>query len=627
MRLIALDFETYPITPSDAQPKPIGLAIQYEGEDAEYLAWGHESKNNATWEDGVQALHRAFYLAATEPDVQLVFHNGKFDLGVAYRWYDLPALHWSDVHDTMFMAYLLDPYAKRIGLKQLAEEYIGMPPEEKDAVAEWVWEHRRQIGETYGLKVSGAKGKASKSYLYFWICPGDLLGEYAKGDVIRTLRLATRFIGELREEGLMQPYNRERQLLPILLENEIQGLRVDKARLEREIDIYAEHMELTETWLRKRLNASGLSFDADADVASVFEREGIIKEEEWVQTKSGQLSVSKDNLPPWKFTDQQVASAFGYRNRLQTCLGTFMRPWLAQANERQGRIHTNWNQVSGESGGTKTGRPSTYAPNLLNLSKNFEGRSDGYEHPSFLAVDPLPLVRRYILPEEGHVVLHRDFSGQELRVFASNACGGLKEAYTNDPHTDPHSWVKGQIQDVVGKELERTRVKNVNFARLYGGGKGAIFKQAYCKTMEEAGELAAVHDKGLPERKVLVEEMTRILRRGEKIRTWGGRLFGMPPPNKHSHQPLYLIINYHTQGSAADITKQAVIDWYNHPERRADSRFLVTVYDEINISAHEGSWKTEMQILKDVMEQKWLDIDMLTDGKYGSNWGEMENCE
>jgi len=50
---------------------------------------------------------------------------------------------------------------------------------------------------------------------------------------------------------------------------------------------------------------------------------------------------------------------------------------------------------------------------------------------------------------------------------------------------------------------------------------------------------------------------------------------------------------------------------------------LVTVYDEINISAPKSAIKSEMKILKDCMEGVELDVPMLSDGKTGESWGNL----
>jgi DNA polymerase I-like protein with 3'-5' exonuclease and polymerase domains len=79
----------------------------------------------------------------------------------------------------------------------------------------------------------------------------------------------------------------------------------------------------------------------------------------------------------------------------------------------------------------------------------------------------------------------------------------------------------------------------------------------------------------------------------------------------------YKLLNYLIQGSAADATKEAILRYYHHPQRRG--RFLVTVYDEINSSAKD--YKTDMRVMKECMESLEFDVLMLSDGKIGPNWG------
>jgi len=79
----------------------------------------------------------------------------------------------------------------------------------------------------------------------------------------------------------------------------------------------------------------------------------------------------------------------------------------------------------------------------------------------------------------------------------------------------------------------------------------------------------------------------------------------------------YKLLNYLVQGSAADITKEAILRYHRHPKRTG--RFLVTVYDEINVSAKKAAH--EMEILRQCMEGIELDVLLLSDGKTGPNWG------
>ena len=78
------------------------------------------------------------------------------------------------------------------------------------------------------------------------------------------------------------------------------------------------------------------------------------------------------------------------------------------------------------------------------------------------------------------------------------------------------------------------------------------------------------------------------------------------------------------QGSAADLTKQALIDWHNHPDRKA--RFMVTIYDEIDLSAAPDVADAQMDLLREVMERPRLTVPMLSDGKRGPSWGKLEKC-
>jgi DNA polymerase I-like protein with 3'-5' exonuclease and polymerase domains len=624
---IVIDFETHPIQGRpNYPPKPVGVAIwdMAKPEDtARYYAWGHEAgDNNSTPEAGRRAVQEAW-----ESGRPLLFHNSKFDVEVATVAMGLPMLEWTRFHDTMFLAYLNDPHSPRLGLKELADDLLAMPPEERDAVAEWVWERRVELAAAWPQY-----GTVKKSQIGAWIfaAPGGLVGSYAIGDVIRTGRLFRELFPVIDESGMMGAYDRERKVMPIFMANEQEGMRADVARLRKDIAAYDAAFRVAEDWLRSTLKADGLNFDADDDVASVLMTGGHLTTAASSKLVNGRISMSKDHLTPDKFADPRVASVLGYRNRLKTCLDTFMRPWLRQAEMSGGIITTNWNQVRGnEKGGTRSGRPSTNNHNFLNISKDFEGRaSDGFQHPEFLTTLHLPLCRRYVLPDEGGVWLHRDFSGQELRIFADLEQGQLFEAYLENPALDPHDWLKGVIAEVTGVTLERTRVKNVTFSRLYGGGLGAIERQGKCADRAEAQSLSDAHDAGLPGRVVVVNRIKRLHRMRLPIRTLGGRLYFAAPPGPDGRSKDYQLINYYCQGGAADYTKETLCEWDDmnrslKPEER--SRFLVTVYDELNVSSPAPYAKVNMGRLAGVMERPGrlgVEVPMLSDGKAGLTWGD-----
>lgn len=638
MRLPAVhvvDFEGLPIQGRpDYPPKPTGFSLIEPGKKKVHrFLWGQPSGNNCSLADGKRVLQSVW-----KPGNKILCHNGKFDADVAETHMGVRKIPDLDLHDTMFLAFLHDPHANDLGLKGLADTVLGMAPEERDAIDDWAKANKAYCLSQWdpGFQRNG-KRKPFKPGAYIGYAPGEIVGPYMDGDVTRTQALFKFYWKYIVENGMLPAYQREQKVMRIFLENERVGIRVDVKGLERDTPIFRAAKESAEAWLRKRLKAPSLNIDSDQDFAAALIKAGIVREEQFVMTKkSGEFSVSKDNLTPDMFSDVRVARAFGYRNRMATVLNMFMEPWLEQALRRgDGYISTNWNQIRGERGGTRTGRPSTTDPNFLNISKAW-GVDDGYEHPSHLRVDPLPLVRQYLLPDRGEQWLHRDYNGQELRLLAHFEDGPLMEAYKENPRLDVHTFVAGLIEDNTGKTFARKNVKIANFRIIYGGGAPATAAGIGC-SLTEAKELLDAHAAALPSikgRGGLAETTKSMGRNGEPIVTIGGRLYYCEPPGwskkyqRHMSYE-YKLLNYECQGSAADTTKEAMINYHEHPKRRG--RFLCQVYDEMNASSGGKSAKAaaeEMAVLREAMEDVTvnlgIDVPMLSDGKSGPTWGDQK---
>lgn len=620
--LTTIDFETDAIEDRpEYPPKPVGVSIKEPGKKSRYFGWGHPANNNCSKKDAVNALKTVW-----KPGKGILTFHGKFDVDVAETHLGLPRLPSLDMNDAMFVMFLRDPHAREKGLKPLAERFLGEPPDEQDEVKAWVLAHKKQLEADYGKFTPSEWGR------HICHAPGDIVGRYACGDTDRTWGL---FKGSwdyvINEHDMLAAYQREQKVMPIFLDNERVGIRVDIRALRRDVKRYQANLETADAWLRKRLKAPNVSFDNDAQVLEALLRAGIVREDQLALTATGRYSISKKTLTPSLYKDPRVASAFGYRNRLTTCLKMFMLPWLQQAERRgDGYISTNWNQIRNEQGGTRTGRPSTTNPNFLNISKTWDANDDGYVHPAFLGVDPLPLVRKYLLPDEGETWLHRDYNGQELRLAAHFEDGPLLAAYQNNPWLDPHGFVGGLILAETGLSFVRKNVKIANFRIIYGGGAPATAGGIGC-SIDEAKQLLNAHKKALPSltgRGGLADECKAIGRRGDCLYTWGGRAYYVEPPGfnkKHNRHMTYeyKLLNYLCQGSAADVTKEAMINYHEHPKRRG--RFLVQVYDEMNVSSGPDAAK-EMEVLRESMEavSEQLDVPMLSEGKSGKSWGDQK---
>jgi len=631
-----IDFETDPIQDRpDYPPKPVGVSIIEMGQKPEYWAWGHYTgENNCTKEQAQRRLK-----ALWRNGRRKLFHNGKFDVDVAVTHMGLPMLPWELIDDTMFLLFLDDPHADNFQLKPSSERVLGMPPEERDLIVEWLWQHRKELAAQFNLaRFTDSKGKPlinSKAKIGAFVAyaPGDIAGKYANGDTSRTKKLFGELLPRINQRGMGEAYDRERELMPILLDNERVGICVDVRALRKDIKTFSAASEAADAWLRKRLKIKDLNLDADVAVAEALSQAGVVDDDQWVLTATGNRSVSKKNLLPSMFNDARVASVLGYRNRLQTCLKMFMLPWERQARARgEPYISTNWNQIrqsrtDSDLSGTRTGRPSTSNPNFLNISKSWHDKDDGYEHPKFLGALPeLPLVRKYILPDAGDIFCHRDYNGQELRLLGHFEDAALMRAYQEDPRMDVHDHVRQLIEDIAGLRYHRTQVKITNFRRIYGGGAPATAGALHV-SIDVAKELLRAHGEALPGVKNLSAQIVRMARNGEPIVTWGGREYFTEPPryDKRYGREMtyeYKLLNYLIQGSAADVTKEAIIRYHRHPKKTG--RFLVTVYDEINVSAANANHKREMAVLKESMEGIECDVPMLTDGKTGPNWANLK---
>lgn len=594
---VTVDFESLAVEKRPAYPPlPVGVAIKIPGKKARYYGFAHPSNNSCSEQQAKQALAEVW-------DQPLLFHNAGFDYSIATERWGFSKKPWQSVFDSMLLLYLDNPHAASYALKPAAEHYLGEPPVEQEEVRDWLVTHKvcRAADKQWGRFISQA--------------PGDLVGRYASSDVDKAFGLYKLLMPRIKRGGMLRALDRERELTPILLANEQEGLRIDVPRLAQEIELYTKELIKVDKWIRRHLKKPGLNLDSDRELAEALE--GHVTQ--WTLTESGQKSVSKVNLKPAHFIDQKLAFAIGYRTRLMTCLNTFMCPWLEMANVANGRIHPSWTQTRGDHGGTRTGRLSCHSPNLQNIPKSFEDKNDGYQHPKHLKVLALPLIRRYVLPEEGHVILHRDYASQELRILAHYEDGSLLKAYQENIHLDPHNFIKDEIKRITGLALERRPVKVSVFTSIYGGGNGKLAEQLG-STVEKAIEIKAALRKSMPDVDALDRDLKRMWRNGEPIRTWGGRLY-LPEPPSHGRTYEYKALNTEIQGSAADISKQSIINYHNAKEH---GRFMLTCHDENNVSVPIEHAHTEMAILREAMEKIPLDAYLKTDGKTGINWASLE---
>lgn len=588
-----IDFETEEIVDgSGLAPIPVGVAIYYpDTDDSRYYAWGHPSENNCTWEDARKALEEAHRRPS-------IYHNCKFDISVTLAHMGLPSP--KAYHDTMFLLYLDYPISHNLGLKPNAERLLGMPPEERDAVREWLVAKGicRASDNRWGRFISKA--------------PGGLVGRYAVGDVKRTWLLFELLHERVLDRGMGEAYQRELDLMPIVAEGERHGIRIDRERLEQDEFHYSVYYHQIDLHIRKLI---GRDFDIDkgAELADALLKSGLV--DALPRTPTGRPSVARKGLEA-ALKGSPVAALLAYRGALKTLLGTFMKGWL-DLSARDGRLHPSWNQVKGEEYGTRTGRLSCSKPNFQNVPNEFEGLDlTAFGYPE------LPLMRSYVLPDkEGDILMCGDFNGQEMRLLAHFAEGKLAEIYNNDPEADIHQVAAQLVSTIVNRVLNRKQTKIIGFSLVYGSGVphlseglgvelavGRQLKEAYFRAMSG-----------------LKEFIGDVSNRSE-VRTWGGRIIPVEPsivnPNGSVWSFGYKLANHLIQGSAADQTKESII---RYERARTHSRFYATVHDENVISVPLDRAREETAVLRAAMEDlPGFAVPFKVEFKTGPNWAKLE---
>lgn len=585
--MYSLDFETEAIVDgSKFPPMPVGCAILTPDGASRYWSWGHPTENNCTKEEFVEYLHTIWH-------EEMVGHNiFAFDLPVAYHWLDMPERDPLLTHDTLFEAYLIDPHAKSLSLKPLSEDWLGMPPDNQQAVHDWIMAN---VPECRTRKQAGA---------YICRAPGGLVGKYAESDVAMSLGLHEYCWPKLTD--MLPPYDRERVLAPILTDIKQKGIPIDIEPLERDYHIAIRKLHTLDDLVRERLRSPNLNPGSDKELVAALQGAGY---KGFLLTPKGALSANKASLEAVLATDKDLQSMLRSRATYATLTGTFMGPWLELAKQNGGTINPSYNQVRNPDGyGTRTGRLSSDHPNGQNIPDD-----QGLDYFG----DPFPNMRSYCLPDPGMVWYSIDFKSQEPRLTAHFEDGRLMVAFCENPDLDPYIFV----MEVVGGDITRKDSKVVFLGLIYAMGAQALADKLGC-TYERATAIRNAIRAAFPDVNRLDRDCKKRFQLGLPIRTLGGRYcFCEPVSNGRSWD--YKALNLLIQGSAADQTKEAII--YAHEELQAQdfySRLLGTVHDEINLCAPAGLEDIIYEIFTAAANALPCDVPMRVTLGVGKTWAE-----
>ena len=564
----------------------VGIAVAVT-DWAGYYPIAHEGGGNMDF----RMVLKWFQGVLNTPAVK-IFHNAMYDV-CFIRSAGLKIN--GQIVDTMIAGSLVDENRFRYDLGSMGRDYLGKGKNESilsETAKEW--------------------GIDAKSEMYK--LPAMYVGEYAERDAEITLELWQEMKKEIYTQDIEDIFKLETELFPCLVDMRFLGVRVDvEAANQLKDKLLKEEKEC----LQKVKKETGIDTQiwAARSIAQVFEKLHLPFDR---TEKTNSPSFTKNFLqnhphPVVKY----IARAREINKSHTTFIDTILK------HSHKGRIHAEINQLRSDVGGTVTGRFSYSNPNLQQIPARNKELG--------------PMIRSLFIPEEGMKWGVFDYSQQEPRLVVHYAAlenmygvGDVLDAY-NDSSVDFHQIVADMAN------IPRSQAKTINLGLFYGMGKNKL--QAELGVNKETAEdLFKQYHSRVPFVKQLMDSvMSRAQDRGQ-IRTLLGRLcrFHLWEPNQFGiHKPLthdaalaehgpgikraytYKALNRLIQGSAADMTKKAMIEL--HKEGITPH---IQVHDELDISVMN---ELEAAKIKDIMESAVdLEVPNKVDYESGPNWGTIE---
>ena len=521
-----------------------------------------------------------------------IFHNAMYDVS----WIRAMGLKiQGQIVDTMIAASLINENRFRFDLNSLGWDYLGHGKNESALNEE--------------AKSRGLDPKAD-----MWQLPALHVGAYAEKDAELTLELWQIFKKEITHQDVESIFQLETDLFPCLVDMRFLGVRVDlqKAQqLKRALVIKEENL------LQQIKIETGIDVQlmAARSVAKVFDKLKLPYER---TAKSNAPSFTKNFIINHEHPIVRMIAEARETNKAHT---TFIDTIIK--HEHKGRIHADINQIRSDQGGTVTGRFSYSNPNLQQLPARNKELG--------------PMIRSIFIPEEKHKWGSFDYSQQEPRLVAHYAAlhkfpsvNDVIDSYENDTSTDFHQVVADMAK------IPRSQAKVINLGLFYGMGKAKLQAELGV-SKEKAAELFETYHAKVPFVKQLTNSASNRAQERGQIRTLLGRLcrfhlwepnqFGMHKALPHEdalqeHGPgirrayTYKALNKLIQGSAADMTKKAMLDLH-----KEGIIAHVQIHDELCVSVKD---EKQAKQIKEIMENSVsLEVPNKVDYEFGANWGEI----
>lgn len=559
-RDIGVDIETRRIEWEDNKLLSIGFAtdestcyalynIPIKGARGGELVWHPE-----VW----QALEDLL----TDPNINFVWHNGKFDCS---RLKYLCNLDARIDDDTMLYHYCaVNEKRGTHGLKDLGQLYLQAPAwdDELDKIKrEYCKQHKIKLGD----------------FMYDDI-PTSVLVPYMQRDCIATLRLK-RVLQRLGRPEASFIYGKLIEASNVFMRVELNGVRLDMDYLE---DLEFE-LEKELEGATKRLNEVSAtiwdpqqySHDTGAKVKLTDEFNiKSPKQLKWMlqqvlgypvpSTDAATIDMLIDEVDAGLITNPRAKDflqAIASVRKNSKYMDTYVQG-LRECVCRDLRIRGTFNLH-----GTETGRLSSSNPNMQNIPRDKK-------------------IKNLLCATSGYKLVQMDYSQAELRVLA---------LLSRDPYL-VSVYVNGKdLHDAVAVEMfgpdfdkeQRVMAKTINFGIAYGRGPGSI-AQTFKKSMNEARAIIAKWFKPMPYVKEWIDNRRAMAKRGEACTTIFGRERHFVVTNEDLNHIQNEYINTPIQSIASDFTMFSLIEIDKFlRENNLDARIVTTVHDSIIVECRD----------------------------------------
>jgi len=628
---VAIDLETY-----DPNLKLKGLgAVRKDGfatgvaiatkNQTLYFPIAHAMTDNLNVNDTWEYLDEKLF---KNKDIRKVFHNAMYD--VCWIRSAIGHMPQGQLLDTMIAASVIDETRMRYSLDAISKDYL------KES------KYKYDLAEK-SLAECGIKDPMSNMHKL----PYSLVKDYAEQDVNLTLKLWNLFEKKLDEvlytknnedgskdlKSCRKIFELETKLFPCLVDMKFKGVKIDVEKAKTLGKLLEKRRDNLIKIIKKR---TGIDVEiwAASSIKNLLDHQDIT---DYKKTKAGLPQLPKDYL---KTHENRYLRMIVKARECDKAKGTFVEGLLEFVHE--GRIHADINQIRSDQGGTVTGRFSMSNPNLQQIpSRGIIGKK----------------MRELFIPEDDCVWGSFDYSQQEPRIVVHYALklglpgtDTLKDEFNKDD-ADFHQIVADMAQ------ISRTMAKTINLGLFYGMGKIKLQNELNL-TREKANALFSAYHAKVPFVRRLSQDLIEFAEEHKLLFTLEDRFcrfnkWGNNTINRYEPVPIltkedaetafkaellekfkdnvadnymqdfdryykpaftYKALNRLIQGSAADMTKKAMVDLYEQgilPQ--------IQIHDELCLSIKNDN---DALVVKQTMENAIpLEVKNKVNYKKGKNWG------